>query len=224
LSLGFYNHSLPCLRGGLRWRCTPGPSAPAPSGACCRHFYVDGGRSRTFNSGTSQGPAVNVFTLVVGAPGPLAPAPLGGSLSKFSHWWWALPDLQFRHLPGAHRRCFHVDGGRSQIFNSGTSQGPSSTFSHWCWALPDLQLQHLPGARRRRFHVGGGRSSTFSSGTSRGPAADVFTLMLGAPGPLAPAPPGGPPLMFSRWWWALPDLQLWDLPGARRRLPSKKIR
>jgi hypothetical protein len=62
----------------------------------------------------------------------------------------------------------------------------------------DLQLSHLPGARRRRFHVDGGRSRTFSSGTYWGPIVDVFTLMVSAPGPSAPAPPGGPPLMFLR--------------------------
>jgi hypothetical protein len=66
---------------------------------------------------------------------------------------------------------------------------------HTSW-IPDGD--RLPGARRRRFHIDGGRSWTFSSGTSRGPAVDVFTLMVGAPGPSALAPPGGPPSTFSR--------------------------
>jgi hypothetical protein len=156
------------------------------------------------SSGTSWGPVVGVFTLIVGAPGPLAPAPPGGPPSMFSHWWWLLLDLQLRHLPGARRRRFHVDGGRSQTISSGSSRvpaidvfmlmvgapgrsapappgGPPSTFLCWWWALLDLQLWHLPGACRRRFHVDGGRSRTFSSDTSRGPAVDVFTLMVGAP-------------------------------------------
>jgi hypothetical protein len=60
-----------------------------------------------------------------------------------------LPDLQLRHLPGAHRRRFHIDGGRSWTFRSGTSGDPPSTFSRWQWALSDLQLRHLPGAHRR---------------------------------------------------------------------------
>jgi hypothetical protein len=109
----------------------------------------------------------------------------------FSHWWWTLSDLQLRHLPGARRRHFHVGGGGSQTFSSGTCH--------------------------RRFHVGGGRSQTFSFGTSWGPVVDVFTLMVGALEPSAPAPPRGPPSMFSRWWWALPDHQLRHLPGVRRR-------
>jgi hypothetical protein len=49
----------------------------------------------------------------VGAPGPSDPTPPGGSPSTFLHWWWVLSDLQLWHLPGAHRRCFHIDGGRT---------------------------------------------------------------------------------------------------------------
>jgi hypothetical protein len=108
------------------------------------------------NFGTSRGPTVDIFMLVVGAPGPSAPAPPGGPLLTFSRWWWALPELQLRHLPGARRRRFHVGGGRSRTFSSDTSRGPLSMFSRWWWALLDLQLQHLPG-----------------------PAVDVFTLIVG---------------------------------------------
>jgi hypothetical protein len=59
---------------------------------------------------------------MVGAPGPSAPVPLGGPSSTFSRWWWALRDLQLWHLTGARRRRFHVDGGRSRTFSSGTSR------------------------------------------------------------------------------------------------------
>jgi hypothetical protein len=42
-------------------------------------FYIDGGRSRIFSSGTSQGPRCRRFlAFMVGAPGSLAPAPLRG--------------------------------------------------------------------------------------------------------------------------------------------------
>jgi hypothetical protein len=167
---------------------------------------------------------------MVAAPGPSALALPGGPLSTFSCWWWALPDLQLWHLPGA-----AVDGFTLVVCAPGPSaltppRGPPLMFSRWWWALSDLQLRHLSGARHRRFHVGGGRSRTFSSGTSRRPAVNIFTLVVGAPGPSAPAPPGGhrrhfhigagrswtfssgtsrdPSSMFSRWWWALPDLQL----------------
>jgi hypothetical protein len=86
-------------------------------GACRRRFQVDGGRARTFSSGTSRGPAINVFMLMVGAPGPSTPTPPGGPPSTFSHLWW-----------------------RARTISSDTSWGPSSTFSCWWWALPDLQL------------------------------------------------------------------------------------
>jgi hypothetical protein len=159
--------------------------------------------------------------LLVGALGPSAQTPPGAPPSTFSRWWWALPDLQLRHLLGAHRRCFHVDGERSQTFSSSTSrgsvvnvftlvmdapessapappEGPPPKFSRWWWALSDLQLWHLPGVHRRYFHVAGGCSRTFSSGTSRRPTVDIFTLLVGAPGPSGPTPPKGPPSMFSR--------------------------
>jgi hypothetical protein len=55
----------------------------------------------------------------------------------------------------------------------------------------------------QRFRV----KVTFSSGTSQGPTVNIFTLMVGAPEPSAPAPPEGLPLTFSRGWWALPDPQ-----------------
>jgi hypothetical protein len=122
-------------------------------GARCRRLHVEGGRSRISSSDTSRWPAVDVFTLMVGDSSHAAPAPPGGPPSTFSHRWWALPDLELRHLSMAHRRGVHVDGGRSE---------------------------------------------TFSSGTSQGSVVDVFTLMVGAPGPSTPAPPGGPPSTSSR--------------------------
>jgi hypothetical protein len=163
LSLGFCNHSPPCPRAGSASAALLDLQLRHLSRARHRRFHVGGGRSRIFSSGTSREPTVDVFTLVVGAPRPSAPAPPGGPPSTFSRWWWVL------------------------------------------W---DLQLRHLSGARRRYFHVGGGHSRTFSSGTSRGPAVDVFTLVVGALGPSAPAPLEGSPSTFSRWWWALSDLQL----------------
>jgi hypothetical protein len=182
-----------------------------------RRFHVGGGRSRTSSFGTSRGPTVDVFTLVVDARGPPAPAPPAGPPSTFSHWCWALEDLQLRHLPRARHRCFHVGGGRSRTFSSGTSRRPAVDVFTLVVGAPELQLQHLPGARRRCFDVGGGRSRSSSSGTSEGSTVDVFVLVVGAPGAPAPTPPGGPPSTFSCWWWALSDLQLRHLPGARCR-------
>jgi ubiquitin C-terminal hydrolase len=62
---------------------------------------IDGGCSRIFNSGSSQGVRRQRFlALMVGAPG--SPA---------------------RHLPhGPSSMFISIDGGRSQIYNSDTSQ------------------------------------------------------------------------------------------------------
>jgi hypothetical protein len=156
-------------------------------GARRRCFHVDGGRSRTFSSGTSRGPAVDVFTLMVSAPGPSTPAPPRGPPPMFSHLCLTFLDLQLWHLPGARRRCFHVDGGRSRTFSSGTSRGSAVNVFTLMVKAPGPSALAPPGARCRRFHVDGGRSRT-----SRVPT------LVGAPGPSAPAPPGGPPSTFSR--------------------------
>jgi hypothetical protein len=95
---------------------------------------------------------------MVGAPGPSALTP-----------------------PGAHHRRFHVDGGRSRTFSSGTSWGPAIDVFTLMVAVLEPSALAPPGVRHRCFHVGGGRSRTFSSGTSEGPTVDVFTLMVGAP-------------------------------------------
>jgi hypothetical protein len=110
--MNYMHRGLPCSKGmvvsvalGI---CYPPSSSDTTSCSCGktptttghRRFHVDGGRSRISSSGTSRGPTVNVFTLMVGAPRFPAPAPLG-----------------------ARRRRFDVDGGRSRTFNSGTSRG-----------------------------------------------------------------------------------------------------
>jgi hypothetical protein len=182
-----------------------------------RRFHIGAGRSRTSSSGTSRGPAIDVFTLVVGAPGPSVPAPLTGPPSMFSRWWWAPRSSSFSTSQGPVVDVLMLVAGAPGAPAPVPPRGPPSMFSCWWWALPELQLRHLSGARRRRFHVGGGRSRTFSSGTSRGPAVDIFTLVVGVPGPSPPAPPGGSPSTFLRWCWALPDLQLRQLPRAHCR-------
>jgi hypothetical protein len=174
-----------------------------------RCFHVDGGCSRTFSSGTSWGPAVDIFTLMVGAPRPSAPAPPGGGRRRRFHI-----DGGCSRLPGAHRQCLHAEGGCSQTFSSDTSWGPAvdvftlivGTLEPSALAPPGARRRRfhvdggrsqLPGARQRHFRVDGGRSWTFISGTFWGPAIDVFMLMVCAPGSSTPAPLGGPPSMFS---------------------------
>jgi hypothetical protein len=133
--------------------------------------------------------------------GPVPPAGTsqGPALDVSYRGWWALPDLQLSHFPGARRRRFlalmanalgspaptplggppsmflSVDGGRSRISSFGISWGPAVDV----------------------FSIDGGRSRISSSGPSRGPVVDVFlVLMVGAPGSPAPTPSRGPPSMF----------------------------
>jgi hypothetical protein len=132
----------------------------------------------------------------MGAPRSSALAPPGGPA--------ALPDLQLRHLSRARRRRFlalmvdapgssalapprgppstflSVDGGRSQISSSATSQGGPA-------ALLDLQLQHLPGAHCRCF----------------------LPLIVDAPGSLAPAPKRGGTTLPDHQLRHLPGVRHW---------------
>jgi hypothetical protein len=65
-----------------------------------------------------------------------------------------------------------VGGGRSCIFNFGTSLGVRRQYflTLW-WTLPNLQLCRLLGGPPSLFlSVGGGCSRIFSSGTSQGAA------------------------------------------------------
>jgi hypothetical protein len=88
-----------------------------------------------------------------------------------------------------------IDGGRSRIYSSDTSQGAHRR--HFLaligGALPDLQLRHLTGSSLSMFfYVDGGCSRIFVS-TFQGARCRCFlALMVGAPGSTAPAPPREP--------------------------------
>jgi hypothetical protein len=110
LSLGFCNHSPPCPRCGLRRCCTSGVTALTPPGAPSSMFYIDGGRSRTFSSGTSwipngdrwwplpeipaappRGPAIDVFNFSGGRCRPATPT--GAHHRRLQLRWWPLSDM-----------------------------------------------------------------------------------------------------------------------------------
>jgi hypothetical protein len=93
---------------------------------------------------------------------------------------------------------FYVDGGRSRITSSGTSQGAShQRFFTLMVDTPRSSAPAPPGARRRCFLaliVGALGSSPLAP--PGGPPSTFFTLMVDAPGSLAPTPPGAPLLTF----------------------------
>jgi hypothetical protein len=87
-----------------------------------------------------------------------------------------------------------IDGGRSRIYSSGTSQGAHRRcFLCWWWVLLDLR-QHLPGSPSSMFlSIDGGYSRMYSSGTSQGTRDRCFlALMVDAPSSTAPTPPREP--------------------------------
>jgi hypothetical protein len=68
-----------------------------------------------------------------------------------------------------------VDGGRSRIYNSGTSQGARSrNFLALMVALLDLQFRHLPGSLSSIFFtlMVGALGSPLA--TARGTVVDIF--------------------------------------------------
>jgi hypothetical protein len=93
-----------------------------------------------------------------------------------------------------------VDGGRSRIFSSGTSQGARHRCSLALMMDAPRSLAPAPlrGPPLTFFSIDGGRSRIFSSGTSQGAHRRRFlVLMVGAPGSLAPAAPMGPTVNVS---------------------------
>jgi hypothetical protein len=88
---------------------------------------VDGGRSRTFSSGTSQGPHCRCFlALMVDAPGLSTLTPFGGPRQCFLALMVGALGPPASAPPGgggAPSMFLSVDGGCSQITSSGTSWG-----------------------------------------------------------------------------------------------------
>jgi hypothetical protein len=87
---------------------------------------VDGGRSRIYSSGTSQGARHRCFlVLMVDTPGSPALTPPGGASSIFFSVGGGCSRIYSCDTSqgGPLSMFLCVDGGRSQIYNSGTSQG-----------------------------------------------------------------------------------------------------
>jgi hypothetical protein len=113
----------------LRWWPLSDLTASTPRGAAIDIFNFGGGRYRTLPPAPRRGPAINVFnfvdifTLMVGPPGPssVAPhgsrtgtgggrcrtmpaAPPGPRRKRHELWWWPLLDLTASTPQGAHHR------------------------------------------------------------------------------------------------------------------------
>jgi hypothetical protein len=184
LSLGFYNHSPPCLRGGLRRHYAPGSLAPAPPGGPPSTFLsINGGHSRT-----PRGPAIDIFNFGDGRYRTCHQHPQGACHRCLQLRWWSLLDLPLAPPRGPAIDVFNFSGGRCQKYRQHPQWARHRGLQLRWWPLPDLpptphsrclQLRWWPlpeiptappGVPPSTFlSVDGGRSRTFSSGTSRGP-------------------------------------------------------
>jgi hypothetical protein len=123
----------------------------------------------------------------------------------------ALPDLQLRHLTGACRRCFYVNGGRSQTFISSTSwildgdrwwplsglptappRARHRCLQFWWWPLSNLAASTPRGPRHRHFQLRWWPLPDLAASIPRGPTFDVFNFGGGRCRILPLAPPRGP--------------------------------
>jgi hypothetical protein len=139
-------------------------------------FSVDGGHSRISSFGTSQGARRRCFlALMAGAPKSPAPAPPRESAVDVCYVDGGRSRISISTSQGAPSTFSNVDGERSRIFSSGTSErGRCRHFLALMAGAPNFQLRHLQGS----------------------PPSMFVTLMVGAPGSLS-APPRGPPSKFS---------------------------
>jgi hypothetical protein len=105
-----------------------------------------------------------------------------------------LSDLQHRHLPGGPPLTFlSVDGGRSRISSSGTSQRVRR--QRFLALMMDAHGSPAPtppkGPAVGVFYVDGGCSQISVSTHQEARRQCFLALMVGAPGSPAPAPPRG---------------------------------
>jgi hypothetical protein len=134
-------------------------------------------------------------------------------------------DLQLRHLLGACRRRFYVDGGRFRTFSSGTSWIPDG--DRW-WPLPEIpaapptrpaiDVSNFSGGRCRRYrqHPPLGPPSTSSTSmvaaarpaasTPRGSAINVCNIDGGRCRNSQQHPTGARHQRLQLWWWPLPEI------------------
>jgi hypothetical protein len=103
LSIGIYNHSPPCLRAGSIGVALPDLQLRHLLGGRRRHFYVDGGRSQTFSSGTS--------------------------LIPNGDRWWPLPEIPLAPPMGPVIDVFNFGGGRCWTYRQHPLGGPPSMSS-----------------------------------------------------------------------------------------------
>jgi hypothetical protein len=113
-----------------------------------------------------------------------------------------LPDLQLRHLPGAHHRYFYVDGGRSRTFSSKTSWILDG--DRW-WPLSKIPAAPPRGPVIDVSNFAGRRCWTCRQHL-QGPTIDV-SIFGGSCWRTCRQHPQGPRhRRLQLQWWPLPDM------------------
>jgi hypothetical protein len=186
----------------LWWWPLPDLAASTPEGAChqrlqlCRHFYVNGGPSWAFISGTTwipdghrwwplsdhagstpQGPAVNVMNFGGGRYRTLPPAPPGGPPSTSSTSVVATFRPSRQHPLGG---LLSMSSTSVEATVRPCCQHPQGAHHRrlqlqW-WPLSDLAASTPQGGRHRRLQLRWWPLSNLASRTPRGPAIDVFNF------------------------------------------------
>jgi hypothetical protein len=155
LSLCFYNHSPSCLRDRLHRRCALGPPAPAPPrGPPSMFLSVDGGRSRTSSSGTSRGPAVDVFNFGGDRCWTCHQRPPGGAAVDVSQLrWWPLRDTPPAPPRGAIVDVFNFGATHCRTYHEHPPGGPPSMSSTLVVVATGHAASTSQGIRHRHFQL-----------------------------------------------------------------------
>jgi hypothetical protein len=181
---------------------------------------VGDGRSQIPSSGTSQGPAINVFSFGGSRCRTCRQHLLGAHHRRLQLQWWPLPDLPPAHPRWSAIIVFNFGGGRCRICRQDPPQEPTSTSSTLVMATAGHTARPPPpmgpastsstsvvaaaghatspprGSAIDVFSFGGGRCRTCHQHT-QGARHQRLQLRWWPLPNMAPAPLGGPPSTSS---------------------------
>jgi hypothetical protein len=193
----FLQSFTPLPEGRIRMRCFPGSPAPArPGGPTSMFLSVGDGRSQIPSSGTSQGPAIDVFSFGGSRCRTCRQHLLGARHRRLQLQWWPLSDLPPAHPRWSAIIVFNFGGGRCRICRQDPPQGPTSTSSTSVVVADGHTARPPHGARVNVFSFGGGHCRTCRQ-PPQGVRHRRLQLRWCPLSDLPPAHPVGPPSTFS---------------------------
>jgi hypothetical protein len=178
-------------------RCFPGsPARARPGGPTSMFLSVGDGRSQIPSSGTSQGPAIDVFSFGGSRCRTCRQHLLGARHRRLQLQWWPLSDLPPAHPRWSAIIVFNFGGGRCRICRQDPPQGPTSTSSTSVVVADGHTARPPHGARVNVFSFGGGHFRTCRQ-PPQGVRHRRLQLRWCPLSDLPPAHPVGPPSTFS---------------------------